>query len=121
MSVLIKCNTKPILYIRNAIFETIYTNIVDNIENGKLSISSNLESLIEQLSLGCQGLGTDLAKYLKDYDDTLLFAQLVEHAIKKCERDYPDLLYSTQKSLWNFQKEIEEYAKILKNKEVQQS
>jgi hypothetical protein len=114
MGVMIDCAGKMILNVRNTIFEMIYINIVDNIDENNINISHDLQMLVDKLYAGQHGIGTDIARFLKSYNDTIFFARLVEESIEKSVKDYPTLTDETKQALWNFHKAILEYAETLK-------
>lgn len=114
MAVIITCKNKNILHIRNLTFESIYENILIIIQRNKLIINTELQSLIDQLYVAGQGIGCDLAKFLKTYETTLYFAQLLNEAIKMYEQELLVPGDEIKAELWNFHKEIEAYAQTLK-------
>ena len=119
MGVIIDCNQRAILNLKNSLFRLFYSHIIKIIEDTNIILPISVESLIDKLQMGGYGLGTDIAKYLYNYNDTLIFSRIVREAIETTEKNYPGLVDPAKISLWNFHKEIEEYAQELKNKEIQ--
>jgi hypothetical protein len=131
MATYITLNNNIILAASKSTIAIIHDFISDYLEEKDISISDNFNNLTVQLFIATGGLGFDIATILIDFKDVIFFADLLKQSINKYDRDYKSLASESPefkiryeiiiKKLWNFHKEIEEYAKILKNKEVQQS
>jgi hypothetical protein len=63
VSVIIDCNKKIILKVKNSTFRMLYYNIVNDIEKNHIALPSEIKDLIDKLFLACSGIGTDLAKF----------------------------------------------------------
>jgi hypothetical protein len=114
MAVIITCKEKIIFHIRNAIFSSLYSHMLNTIEEKNLNLKQNLNELIERLELGGSGWGTDIAKFIKDKQDAIFFAELVREAILREEKElFGDYITEIKEELWRFYKEILHYAEEL--------
>lgn len=97
-------------------FRLLYSHIINIIEEKNLILPISVDSLIDRLEMGGYGLGTDIANYLHNYHDSLIFLQIVKEATEATKKNNPELVDSASVALGNFHKAIEEYAQTLKNK-----
>ena len=115
MSVPIWCNDKRILKMQNRSFGWLHRAIMNKIESDNIAISDGLSRLLEvtdQDQYGPGGVSADVADYLKSKQEVLLFAEIVNSAIKKEEDSFKQIDGSIE-ILNNFHQELLNYAKEL--------
>ncbi len=115
MSVPIWCNGKRILKIKNTLFEHLYLGFEKIIEEKNPTLPANVAKLIDKTNLGSyghSGIVSDIADYLKNKNETLLFAQLVKEALE-IEKEYYLKVPGAMKIMHNFYEEIMNYANTL--------
>lgn len=115
MSVRIFCLKKQILHLRNITFGSLYESITSLIEEKNLELNNGLDSFITTiLYVGGYGVGCDISDYLKNKNDTLIFADLVKQAIEKEQKSEYPFREDVEKLLWDFHQAIVDYATQLK-------
>jgi hypothetical protein len=83
MGVKIFIQNLEVLDLQNSSFGTFYEDLLNLLQEKEISISLDLCLLMDELYSGCFGVGLDIAQYLKNKEDTILFASLVKSAIEK--------------------------------------
>ncbi len=102
MSVIIDYQGKVLLDCTNSIFCGLYWSINDFIEENNIFLNENIIILIQKLELGCGGIGLDIAQFLKNLEDILMFANLVKEGINRFDQEVHGLPENTKLILNNF-------------------
>lgn len=93
MGVIIVWNEKFILDCQNVVFCMFYESILEVIEKENIQLNSQLQHLIEDLERGCDGIGLDIARYIKTKDDLILLTNIVRTAIGHLCKKVPKMQY----------------------------
>lgn len=113
MALIMDCNGKEILNMKKAGFDGVWHELFGMWLNKEEPVHSNpiINDFIMELEICANGLGLDVADYLKTKDDTLLFADIFEEGIRRYRNErggvLPDFF---EVPLSNFVKEIRDYA-----------
>ena len=91
---------------------TFYKGIEEVIEDDEVVLNKNMEEMIDQLWQGQFGIDFDFTEYLKNKEDTMLFASIVKKAIEFLEQKY-GIAEDTAERLYNFHRELISYAEKL--------
>lgn len=117
MSVVIDCEGQEILRLSNSLFGLLHRTIISVIEEKQLKISDELKLLLnktDQDNCGPGSFSPDLDKFLKNKDEVLLFADLVDEAIKLKYDNFNQFIGCID-HLNNFHNELLKYAEDLRN------
>ena len=116
MSITMRCNEKIILKINTRGFDGVWHELYGMIieEEEPAFSNKNINKFIGKLEMCANGVGFDIADYIKIKKDLLLFADIFEEGIKRYKTGMqgrlPDYFEVT---LNNFVKEIRDYAHSL--------
>ena len=107
------CHGKEILNIKTSVFAAVWHELYCMVMEDEEPVSSHsiIEPFIGKLQTSANGVGLDIADYLKTKDDTLLFAEIFEKGIIRYkERAGGTLPDYFEIPLSNFVKEMRDYA-----------
>lgn len=110
------CNGKEILNIKTRGFDGVWHELFGMVLNQEQPASSHkiIRPFIGQLQMCANGIGLDIADYLKTKGDTLLFADIFEEGIRRYRNELGGILPDFfEIPLNNFVKEIRAYAHSL--------
>jgi len=103
MGVKIFIRDSEVLDLQNANFSIIYVDLLSLINEEKIKISSELSTLIDELYTGCFEEGLDLEDFLKNQEDALLFAMLVNKVLSNTQENSAHYSPNIRKILLNFE------------------
>lgn len=107
MSVIVMYNKKKLLKSSNVIFRGFYTSIIKYVEKSNSEFSKNITNLIKDLESGCRGIGLDIADYILEKKDFLIFTDIVKNSLNELYIDIPDLSYDYKEMFENFYQELQ--------------
>jgi hypothetical protein len=115
MGVKIDCKKIEILDIKNMVFESLYQNMLNVIKEKHLSLSKDLQALIEELDQGGYGIGCDIADFIKNKKDAEIFAAITKDAIDLYKTEFPEINQDRKDRLERFYVELLKYAEELED------